>query len=114
MNAPDKTLPMTASTNRPIAINHAVNREEQRKSFIQDAMHAWLAYQTTGEHVSHHAADEWLKALESGEDIERPKHSVGINHLSPPPHSFPKMQVIQCITFPEPEPPCPLNSASKN
>ena len=65
---------MTASINRPVAINQYLNREEQRKSFIQDAMQAWCTYQTNGQHVSHQAADAWLKALESGKDIEPPKH----------------------------------------
>jgi len=67
---------MTTSINRPLAINHYVNREEQRKSFRQDAMQAWRSYQTTGQHVSHQAADAWLNSLESGEDIAPPKHRV--------------------------------------
>ena len=58
------------------AIKQYVNQEEQRESLRQDAMQAWEAYQSTGQHVSHHAADAWLKALESGKDIEPPKHKA--------------------------------------
>lgn len=58
------------------AIKQYVNHEEQRESLRQDAMQAWEAYQSTGQHVSHQAADAWLKALESGKDIEPPKHKA--------------------------------------
>ena len=55
------------------AIKQYVEREEKRESFRQDAISAWEAYQTTGQHVTMKDADAWLAKLESGQDVEPPE-----------------------------------------
>lgn len=54
------------------AIEQYVTREERRESFRQEALDAWNHYQTTGLHVTHAEADNWLAELEAGNDVEPP------------------------------------------
>ena len=37
-----------------------------------DALAAWAAYETTGEHATHEVVDAWLARLEAGEDADPP------------------------------------------
>ena len=55
------------------AIAQYVEREEKREAFRQEALTAWASYQTTGLHVSHAEADDWLTQLEAGQDVEPPE-----------------------------------------
>lgn len=55
------------------AISQYVVREEKREAFRQDALNAWNAFQVSGKHASAAEADEWLAALESGQDAEPPE-----------------------------------------
>lgn len=55
------------------AITQYIDREEKRESFRQDAIAAWDAYQTTGQHVTFEAVDAWLGKLEAGLDVEPPE-----------------------------------------
>jgi predicted transcriptional regulator len=54
------------------AIHQYVEREERQEAVHQDALQAWQAYQTTGQHVTQAEADAWLAQLESGNDVEPP------------------------------------------
>ncbi len=54
------------------AIEQYVTREEQREAFRQEALGAWNHYQATGLHVTGVEADDWLAALEAGNDVEPP------------------------------------------
>lgn len=54
------------------AIRDYVEREEKREAFKQDALDAWAAYQSNGQHLTLEEADVWLAALEAGEDAELP------------------------------------------
>ena len=54
------------------AIRQYLDREESREAFRQDALRAWEAYRSTGQHVSAEAADAWLAELEQGRDIDPP------------------------------------------
>lgn len=58
------------------AISEYVAREEKRESFHQDALRAWQDYQATGLHITQEHADEWLSALEAGQDIEPPAGQI--------------------------------------
>lgn len=58
------------------AILQYVDREEKRESFRQDAISAWNEYQATGLHVTVEEADDWLKKLEEGQDVEPPECHV--------------------------------------
>jgi predicted transcriptional regulator len=55
------------------AIAQYVDREEKRESLRQEALAAWSAYQTSGQHVTHAEADTWLAQLEAGQDVEPPE-----------------------------------------
>lgn len=55
------------------AIAQYVDREEKREAFRQEAVTAWASYQTTGQHVTHAEADDWLAQLETGQDVEPPE-----------------------------------------
>lgn len=55
------------------AIAQYTEREEKREAFRQEALAAWSAYQTTGLHVTHAEADDWLARLEAGEGSEPPE-----------------------------------------
>ncbi len=55
------------------AIEEYVEREEKREQLRQDALAAWLNYQTTGLHVNAEEADAWLAKLEAGKDAAPPK-----------------------------------------
>lgn len=55
------------------AIAQYVEREEKREAFRQEALTAWASYQTTGLHVTHAEADDWLARLEAGQDVEPPE-----------------------------------------
>ncbi|OEU71783.1 MAG: CopG family transcriptional regulator [Desulfuromonadales bacterium C00003068] len=55
------------------AIHQFVEREEKREAFRQDGIRAWNEYQDNGQHVTLQEADEWLAALEAGQDTEPPK-----------------------------------------
>jgi predicted transcriptional regulator len=55
------------------AIEQYVEREEKREQFRQDALAAWVHYQTTGLHVSAEEADAWLAKLEAGKNAAPPK-----------------------------------------
>ena len=55
------------------AIQQYVEREEKREAFRQDGLQAWRNYETTGLHVTHEEADDWLAKLESGQDAEPPE-----------------------------------------
>lgn len=54
------------------AIQQYVDREEARESFRQDALRAWEAYQSNGQHLTMGEAEAWLEKLEAGEDAELP------------------------------------------
>ncbi|HHH49061.1 MAG TPA: ribbon-helix-helix protein, CopG family [Gammaproteobacteria bacterium] len=55
------------------AIRDYVEREEKREAFKQDALDAWTAYQSNGQHLTLKEADAWLAKLEAGEDAELPE-----------------------------------------
>jgi predicted transcriptional regulator len=55
------------------AIQQYVDREEKREAFRQDGLQAWHNYETSGLHVTHAEADDWLAKLESGQDAEPPE-----------------------------------------
>ncbi len=55
------------------AITQYIDREEKRESFRQDAIAAFEAYQTSGQHVTFEDADAWLGKLEAGQDVEPPE-----------------------------------------
>ncbi|AYF04139.1 ribbon-helix-helix protein, CopG family (plasmid) [Paracoccus yeei] len=55
------------------AIAQYVEREEKREAFRQEALTAWATYQTSGLHVTHTEADDWLAQLEAGQDVEPPE-----------------------------------------
>ncbi|MFQ8433297.1 CopG family ribbon-helix-helix protein [Amaricoccus sp. W119] len=55
------------------AISQYVEREEKREAFRREALTAWAAYQTTGQHVTHADADAWMAELEAGRDPEPPE-----------------------------------------
>ena len=54
------------------AIAQYVEREEKREAFRRDGLRAWDAYQDTGLHATHAAADAWLAQLADGDDQEPP------------------------------------------
>lgn len=54
------------------AITQYVDREEKREAFRQDALKAWEAFRTTGQHVTADAADAWLAQLEQSNDVDPP------------------------------------------
>jgi predicted transcriptional regulator len=55
------------------AIAQYVEREEKRASLRDDALAAWQAFQTTGQHLSQGEADRWLAQLEAGEHVGPPE-----------------------------------------
>jgi len=55
------------------AIRDYVEREEKHEAFKQDALDAWTAYQSNGQHLTLEEADAWLAKLEAGEDAELPE-----------------------------------------
>ncbi len=55
------------------AIEQYVEREEKREQFRQDALAAWIHYQTTGLHATAEEAGTWLAKLEAGQDAAPPK-----------------------------------------
>ena len=55
------------------AIREYVDREEKREAFKQDAIRAWEKYQEDGLHITGDEADDWLKKLENGDDVEPPE-----------------------------------------
>ena len=55
------------------AIEQYVEREEQREQLRQDALAAWVEYQTTGQHVTAAEADAWLAQLEAGKRTNPPR-----------------------------------------
>ncbi len=54
------------------AVTEYLERQDQRRSFRQDAADAWTDYQRTGLHLSGDEADAWLAKLEAGEAVEAP------------------------------------------
>lgn len=54
------------------AVEQFVDREERRAAFLQDAVNAWEDFEATGLHLTSLEADQWLAALEAGEDIDPP------------------------------------------
>ena len=58
------------------AVEQYVEREEQREQLRQDALAAWVGYQTTGRHVTAGEADAWLAKLEAGKHAVIPKCHV--------------------------------------
>ena len=55
------------------AVTQFVEREEKREAFRQAGLQAWAAYQATGQHVTHDAADAWLAKLEAGGEAAVPE-----------------------------------------
>ncbi|MFA5700655.1 MAG: ribbon-helix-helix protein, CopG family [Desulfuromonas sp.] len=55
------------------AIHQFIEREEKREAFRQDGIKAWNEYLNNGQHVTMQEADEWLAALEAGQDRELPE-----------------------------------------
>lgn len=55
------------------AIAQYVEREERREGLRRDALRAWHAYETTGQHVAGDEADAWLARLEASEDVDPPR-----------------------------------------
>jgi predicted transcriptional regulator len=55
------------------AIAQYVAREEKREQFRQDALAAWIHYETTGLHATAEEADAWLAKLEAGKKAKPPK-----------------------------------------
>lgn len=51
------------------AIAQYVEREEKREALRQDTLKAWDEFQTTGQHVTTEAIDDWLASW--GSDAER-------------------------------------------
>jgi predicted transcriptional regulator len=58
------------------AVEQYVEREEKREQLRQDALAAWVEYQTTGLHVTAGEADAWLAKVESGKHAAVPKCHV--------------------------------------
>jgi predicted transcriptional regulator len=58
------------------AIEQYLEREEKREQLRQDALAAWIHYQTTGLYVTAEEADAWLAKLEAGKDAVPPKCHV--------------------------------------
>jgi predicted transcriptional regulator len=54
------------------AVTEYLDRQDQRRSFRQDAADAWAEYQRTGLHVTDKEADAWLAKLEAGETAAAP------------------------------------------
>jgi predicted transcriptional regulator len=54
------------------AIEQYVTQAEQQEKLRQDILAAWQDYQSTGLHVTGEEADDWMKRLESGEDLKPP------------------------------------------
>jgi len=54
------------------AVCEYLDRQDQRRSFRQDAAEAWDDYQRTGLHLTGDEADAWLAKLESGEIVAAP------------------------------------------
>ena len=54
------------------AIAHDRARQVRHDSLRQNAIDAWNAYQSTGEHATMEDADAWLARLQAGEDAEPP------------------------------------------
>ena len=54
------------------AVSEYLDRQEQRRSFREDAINAWADYQRTGLHVTGDEADAWLAKLEAGEIVAVP------------------------------------------
>lgn len=55
------------------AITQYVEREEKREAFRQETLKTWVAFRSTGLHVSADEADAWMSQLEQGNDIEPPE-----------------------------------------
>ncbi len=45
-----------------------MERKKKREQFQQDALDAWIHFQTTGLHLTAREADNWLAKLEAGND----------------------------------------------
>ena len=54
------------------AVSEYLDRQDQRRSFRQDAIDAWNDYQRNGLHVTGDEADAWLAKLEAGEIVTAP------------------------------------------
>jgi predicted transcriptional regulator len=54
------------------AVSEYLDRQDQRRSFREDAIAAWTDYQRTGLHLTGDEADAWLAKLESGEIAAAP------------------------------------------
>ena len=54
------------------AVSEYLDRQDQRRSFREDAINAWADYQRTGLHVTGDEADAWLAKLEAGEIAAAP------------------------------------------
>lgn len=55
------------------AIKQYVEREEARKSFRQEALASWAAYEETGRHVTAQEARAWLNSWGSEDTGEPPE-----------------------------------------
>lgn len=55
------------------AIAEYLDREEKREQFRQDAIAALEDYETTGLHLTHEEASEWLRKLAAGHRTPMPK-----------------------------------------
>ena len=55
------------------AVAQFIEREERQAAYRAAGMAAWEAYQATGQHVAHEAADAWLAQLEAGQPAPMPK-----------------------------------------
>jgi len=53
-----------------------LERAEKREQLWQDALAAWVDYQTTGLHLTDAEADAWLAKLEVGERTVVPECHV--------------------------------------
>lgn len=58
------------------AIREYLDREEKREALRQDAMRAWIEYQTTGLHATFEEADSWLAKLANDQSAEPPACNV--------------------------------------
>ncbi|MEA3465568.1 MAG: CopG family ribbon-helix-helix protein [Thermodesulfobacteriota bacterium] len=69
------------------AIHEYIDREEKREAFRQDGIKAWNEYQTTGLHVTHPEAEDWLAKLEANQDADLPEchHSIFTGFYRPSP-----------------------------
>jgi predicted transcriptional regulator len=56
----------------PETIGQHTTREGMRRSFRQDALHAWEGFQIDGLHLTMEETNAWLQKLEAGEDREPP------------------------------------------